>query len=65
MRYEAHPTDQTRDIDPTVNGSFKNFTVSTENIVKNQEKFSQTCGFRSDFTESLNFHYKHSNVPNP
>ena len=24
MRYEAHPTDQTRDIDPTVNGSFKN-----------------------------------------
>ena len=64
MQYEVHPTQQTRDIDPTVNGSFKNFTLFTKNSVKNQEKFSRTCGFRSNFTESLNFHFKPSNIPN-
>ena len=64
MGHEAHPTDQTRDIDPTVNGSFKNFTTLTENFVKNQEKFSRTCGFRGDSTESLNFHIRPSKIPN-
>ena len=27
--------------------------------------FSRTCGFRGDFRESLNFHLKLSNIPNP
>ena len=27
--------------------------------------FSRTCGFRGDFRESLNFHFKLSNIPNP
>ena len=36
----------------------------TKKNVKNQEKFSRTCGFRGDSTESLNFHFKPPNIPN-
>ena len=60
MQYEVHPTDQTRDIDHTVNGSFKNPTSLTEKNVKNRQDFSRTCGFRRDFRESLNFYYNPS-----
>ena len=59
MQYEGHPTDQTREIDPKLKGSFKNFYMSlTKKNVKNQQKFSRTCGFRGDFRKSLNFHFK-------
>ena len=58
MQYEVHPTDLTRDIDPELKGSFKKATCFTENFVKNQRDFSRTCGFRGDFTKSLNFHIK-------
>ena len=36
----------------------------TKKNVKNQEKFSRTCGFRGNLTESLNFHFKPSNILN-
>ena len=36
----------------------------TKKNVKNQEKFSRTCDFRGNFTESLNFHFKPSNILN-
>ena len=39
-------------------------TRRTKNFLKNQPEFSRTCGFRGDFTESLNFHFKPSNIPN-
>ena len=65
IEYEVHPTDQSRDIDIKVNGSFKNFTHVAKNSVKNQEKFSRTCSFRGDFRESFNFHIKLSNIANP
>ena len=59
MQYEVHPTDQTREIDQKLKGSFKNFYMSlTKKNVKNQQKFSRTCGFRGDFRKSLNFHFK-------
>ena len=64
MQYEVHPTDQTRDIDHTVNGSFKNPTSLTEKNVKNRQDFSRTCGFRGYSTETLNFHFKPSKIPN-
>ena len=65
MQYEVHPTNQTQEIDPKLKGSFKNFYVSYEKKnVKNQEKFSRTCGFRGDSTESLNFHIRPSKIPN-
>ena len=34
----------------------------TKKNVKNQEKFSRTCGFRGDIRESLNFHFKPSKI---
>ena len=34
----------------------------TKKNVKNQEKFSRTCGFRGDIRESLNFHWKPSKI---
>ena len=40
-------------------------TRCTKNFLKNQPDFSWTCGFRGDFTESLNFHFKLSNVTIP
>ena len=39
-------------------------TRRTKNFLKNQPEFSRTCGFRGDFTESLNFHFPPSNVTN-
>ena len=39
-------------------------TRRTKIFLKNQPDFSRTCGFRGDFTESLNFHFKTSNVTN-
>ena len=65
MQYEVHPTDQTRDIDPKLNGSFKMSTPITVNYVKKEPDFSRTCGFRGCFRESLNFPFKLSNIPNP
>ena len=62
MQYEVHTTDQTPDIDPQLYGSFKNSTSLTEKNVKNRQDFSRTCGFRGDFRESLNFHFKPSKV---
>ena len=65
MHYEVHPTDQTQDIDPKLNESFKMSIPITVNYVKKEQDFSQTCRFRSCFRESLNFHFKPSNIPNP
>ena len=65
MQYEVHTTDQTPDIDPQLYGSFKNSTRFTVNYVKKDPDFSRTCGFRGDFRESLNFHLRLSNIPNP
>ena len=62
MQYEVHQTDQTRYIDPKLKGSFKNSTSLTEKNVKNQQKFSRTCGFRGDLRKSLNFRFKPSKV---
>ena len=62
MQYEVHPTNQTRENDPKLKGSFKNFSHLIQNSVKNQPDFSRTCGFRGDFRESLNFHSKPSKV---
>ena len=39
MQYEVHPTDQSRDIDLKVNGSFKNFTPLTKKIEKMCSRF--------------------------
>ena len=47
---------------PKVNGSFKKSTPFTLNYVKKDPDFSRTCGFRGDFRESLNFHFKPSKV---
>ena len=57
MQYEVHATDQNREIDPKLNGSFKNSTRFTENFVNTQRDVSQTCGLRGEFTESQNFHF--------
>ena len=62
MQYEVHPTYQTGEIDQRLNGSLKNSTRRTKIFLKNQPDFSRTCGFRGDFTESLNFHFKTSKV---
>ena len=64
MQYEVHPTYQTGEIDQRLNGSLKNSTRRTKIFLKNQPDFSRTCGFRGDFTESLNFHFPPSNVTN-
>ena len=64
MQYEVHPTYQTREIDPKLKGSFKNFSHLIQKSIKNQPDFSRTCGFRRCFRESLNFHFKPSNIPN-
>ena len=40
-------------------------TRRTKKILKNQPEFSRTCGFRGDFTESLNFHFTVSKVTIP
>ena len=40
-------------------------TRRTKKILKNQPEFSRTCGFRGDFTESLNFHFTLSKVTIP
>ena len=64
MQNGVHPTDQTREIDPKLNGSFKKSTSITVNCVKKEPDFSRTCRFRSCFKESLNFHFKPSNIPN-
>ena len=40
-------------------------TRRTKNFLKNQPDFSRTCGFRGDFTESLNFHFTLPNVTVP
>ena len=60
MQYEVHLTDQTQEIDPKLNGSFKNFSHLIQNSIKNQPEFSRTCDFRGDFRESLNFYLKPS-----
>ena len=39
-------------------------TRRTKNFLKNQPDFSRTCGFRGEFRERLNFHFKTSNVTN-
>ena len=62
MQYEIHLTDQNREIDPKLNGSFKKSTSITVNCVKKEPDFSRTCRFRGDFRESLNFHSKPSKV---
>ena len=62
MQYEVHPTDQTRDIDPKLNGSFKMSTPITKNYAKKEPDFSRTCGFRGCFRESLNFCFRPSKV---
>ena len=62
MQYEVHPTYQTGEIDQRLNISFKNSTRRAKNFLKNQPDFSRTCGFRGDFTESLNFHFPPSKV---
>ena len=65
MQYEVHRTYPTGEIDRRLNGSFKNFTPLTKKMKKCVPDFSRTCGFRGDFRESLNFHLKLSNIPNP
>ena len=40
-------------------------TRRTKKILKHQPEFSRTCGFRGDFTESLNFHFTPSKVTIP
>ena len=65
MQYEVHPSDQTQDMNPKVNGSFKTAYASHKKILKNQPEFSRTCGFRGDFTESLNFRFPPSKVTIP
>ena len=63
MQYEVHPTQQTQEIHPKLKGSFKNFYMSlTKKNVKNEQKFSRTCGFRGEFRKSLNFRFKPSKV---
>ena len=37
-------------------------TRRTEKILKNKPEIFSTCGFRGDFRESLNFHFKPSKV---
>ena len=37
-------------------------TRRTKNFLKNQPDFSRTCGFRGNFTKSLNFHFKPSKI---
>ena len=37
-------------------------TRRTEKILKNDTEIFWTCGFRGDFRESLNFHFKTSKV---
>ena len=64
MQYEVHPTYQTREIDPKLKGSFKNFSHLIQKSIKNQPDFSRTCGFRRCFRENLNFHFKPSKIPN-
>ena len=64
MQYEVHPTNQTRENDPKLKGSFKNFSHLIQKCIKNQPDFSRTCGFRRCFKESLNFYFKPSNIPN-
>ena len=46
MQYEVDPMNQTREIDPELNVSFKNSTRRTPKILKTQREFSWTCGFR-------------------
>ena len=40
----------------------KIFSHLIQKSIKNQPDFSRTCGFRGDFRESLNFHFKPSKV---
>ena len=65
MQYEIHLTDQNREIDPKLNGSFKNSARRTKNFLKNQPDFSLTCNFRGEFTERPNFQIQQSNITNP
>ena len=65
MQYEVHPTDQTWDIDPELNGSFMNSTPFTVKIVKQEPDFSRTCGFRRMLADTLFYQFQQLKVPIP